>query len=131
MVIADYVLEIFSCRSCSENFSREITEFKIEKIKNTKDAVLWLWSLHNSVNERLKGESSEDPEVPKFKYPTSWICRECVRSDPRLKKSAFVMKNVFSFLLKKYCNSNLSLHYLSTTMDPNRSRILSDHHADL
>ena len=30
-VIRDYVLEVFSCRSCSDNFRREVKEFQIEK----------------------------------------------------------------------------------------------------
>ena len=122
LVIRDYVLEVFSCRACSDHFRQEITEFKIEKIESTKDAVMWLWSLHNSVNMRLKGDASEDPDVPKFKYPTSWICRDCMR------KTQFVRKNVFKFLLSKYSNDNLSKHYLRSTID---GRILSDHHSDL
>ena len=123
--IRDYVFEVFACRSCSDNFRREVNEFKIEKIENTKDAVLWLWSLHNSVNMRLKGDSSEDPEVPKFKYPTSWICRDCMR------KTQFVRKNVFKFLLSKYANRNLSGHYLVTSENGDKAKILSDHHLDL
>ena len=86
---------------------------------------MWLWSLHNSVNMRLKGDSSEDPEVPKFKYPPSWICRDCMR------KTQFVRKNVFKFLLSKYANDNLSEHYLVTSEIGDKAKILSDHHLDL
>ena len=35
---------------------------------------------------RGKGEKSEDPEVPKFKYPMSWVCKDCYKFDPRVKK---------------------------------------------
>ena len=100
--IRDYILNIFSCRSCSEHFKNEIEQFRISEIKTTKDGILWLWKLHNSVNLRLKGDKSEDPQVPKFNYPTSWICKDCTKFDPRVKKPIFVEENVFNFLLNKY-----------------------------
>lgn len=40
-------------------------------------AILWLWKVHNSVNRRLHGAPSEDPESPKVQFPVKEMCPLC------------------------------------------------------
>ena len=52
----------------SQNF-QQCENLFLENIRNTKDAVLWLWKLHNSVNIRLKG--NRHPGLDRFTFKTA------------------------------------------------------------
>uniref|UniRef100_A0A914Z8B7 Sulfhydryl oxidase n=1 Tax=Panagrolaimus superbus TaxID=310955 RepID=A0A914Z8B7_9BILA len=67
-------------------------------IKNSEDAVLYLWNAHNIVNERLHGKpETEDPQFLKYQFPPEFLCKECQKSDDK-----FDDKKVMSFLNKYY-----------------------------
>lgn len=55
-IIFDYVTTVFSCRVCGDNFIMEENIFQIHELTSNKDSVIWLWKLHNKVNERLQGK---------------------------------------------------------------------------
>ena len=52
-------------------------EHGLFNITNTIDAVMWLWVVHNTVNDRLAGGPTEDPKHPKGHFPTRAQCRTC------------------------------------------------------
>lgn len=74
--IAGYVKHFFGCTECSEHFIQMTTSIK-NNVSSLDDAVLWLWSAHNKVNQRLKGDVTEDPEHPKLIFPSKLNCETC------------------------------------------------------
>ncbi|CAK9291525.1 unnamed protein product [Gordionus sp. m RMFG-2023] len=103
VTIREFVRHYFSCHECSMNFARaashlappltsanHVTSLTNEKddtnnvedvISDAESAVLWLWSTHNAVNERLARDASEDPLYPKGRYPPRVLCPDCVAVD--------------------------------------------------
>ena len=67
----------------------------------TYDAVKYLWTVHNSVNERLKKEDNNDPSYPKSVFPSRDQCPKCYKAnfenlkigeDPFVKSELMMMK---------------------------------------
>lgn len=80
--IHGYVEFFFGCTECSLHFQSMATEQKIFKVSSKDDAVLWLWKAHNMVNERIKGDNTEDPQFPKIQYPSETACNLCHEKKP-------------------------------------------------
>jgi len=78
--ITGYVKHFFGCTDCSEHFLRMATSIK-DNVTSLDDAVLWLWSAHNEVNQRLAGDVTEDPKYPKILFPLKVHCPECRMND--------------------------------------------------
>lgn len=74
--IAGYVKHFFGCTECSEHFMGMATTIK-KNVSSFDDAVLWLWSAHNQVNQRLAGDITEDPKFPKVLFPIKAHCKTC------------------------------------------------------
>lgn len=74
--IAGYVKHFFGCTECSEHFMGMATNIK-SNVSSFDDAVLWLWSAHNQVNQRLSGDITEDPMFPKVLFPIKAHCKNC------------------------------------------------------
>lgn len=51
-----YVHNFFGCRECAAHFENMAAE-TLEQVTSLPTAVLWLWSRHNVVNNRLAGKS--------------------------------------------------------------------------
>lgn len=49
-----YVRSFFGCRECAEHFENMATEI-VTEVSTLQSAVIWLWSRHNRVNNRLAG----------------------------------------------------------------------------
>uniref|UniRef100_A0A914WRT7 Sulfhydryl oxidase n=1 Tax=Plectus sambesii TaxID=2011161 RepID=A0A914WRT7_9BILA len=77
--IQGWVEHFFGCRSCREHFMEMTTKtFPMEtKVKKADDVFLYLWQAHNTVNARLKGDLTEDPEFPKYQFPAQFLCNNC------------------------------------------------------
>lgn len=65
----EYVAHFFGCKYCAQHF-RQMAETMSEGLRYPNSSVLWLWQAHNQVNERLKGDASEDPMHPKVSRAT-------------------------------------------------------------
>lgn len=74
--IAGYVKHFFGCTDCSEHFMSMATTIQTN-VSSLDDAVLWLWSAHNQVNQRLIGDVTEDPMHPKILFPLKVHCETC------------------------------------------------------
>lgn len=110
--IVSIVTHFFGCSECVENFKKEIVTFSPSSITDKKSGILWLWTLHNSVNKRLSGDESEDPEFPKVQWPSSSACPECHKADddsPLADESSFNTDKVFQFILNRNQLKNLVL----------------------
>jgi len=75
-IIAGYVKHFFGCTDCSEHFMNMATTIQTN-VSTLDDAVLWLWSAHNQVNQRLMGDVTEDPMHPKILFPSKIHCKTC------------------------------------------------------
>ncbi|KAJ9455811.1 Sulfhydryl oxidase 1 [Diplonema papillatum] len=69
-VMRAWVVAHFNCKECRQNFLHATMRWGTGALSR-RGAVVALWELHNEVNERLKGQASEDPLHPKgfFPYP--------------------------------------------------------------
>uniref|UniRef100_A0A3Q2QBF4 Sulfhydryl oxidase n=1 Tax=Fundulus heteroclitus TaxID=8078 RepID=A0A3Q2QBF4_FUNHE len=72
----NYVHNFFGCRYCAEHFENMVKE-GMEGVTTLPYAVLWLWSRHNQVNNRIAGALSEDPLFPKIQWPSPETCPSC------------------------------------------------------
>ena len=100
-----YIGHFFSCESCREHFLAETAKEDFKRVETEDEAVLWLWEVHNRVNERLaaveKGGSG-DPQFPKVQFPTP---EECERADVgrcKDRAGAWLTQGVVAFLKGYY-----------------------------
>ncbi|KAK3024113.1 hypothetical protein RJ639_043572 [Escallonia herrerae] len=76
----------------------------------SRDFVLWLWSAHNKVNERLMKEEAAlgtgDPKFPKIIWPSKQLCPSCHLTQSRKNggdsQSDWDHDEVFKFLASYY-----------------------------
>lgn len=82
LTIRDYVSHFFTCSDCAAHFASQAVGLE-SKLREPRDAVLWLWRTHNAVNRRLSGDQTEDPAAPKVPFPPESLCSECRTSRGR------------------------------------------------
>lgn len=92
----DYIGTFFSCTNCAQHFTSMAKDLENE-LKYPNSSVLWLWSRHNRVNQRLKGDITEDPEHPKAAYPYQKDCPQCYSPS-----GEFVESEVMRYLIARY-----------------------------
>lgn len=92
----DYIGTFFSCTDCAQHFTGMATDLENE-LKYPNSSVLWLWSRHNRVNQRLKGDLTEDPEHPKGVYPYQKDCPQCYAPN-----GEFIESEVMRYLVSRY-----------------------------
>jgi len=120
----NYVANFFSCRECANHFMRMIKNgSSIEnEIKSYKDAVLFLWTKHNEVNMRLKGDETDDPFYPKDFYPAPNYCPNCYTESKDENKTEVPDSNkTFKFIHNLYTQNSLikgSDNYVSDSNMP-------------
>jgi len=96
--IHGYLKSFFGCRQCVENFEKSASHLSAN-VKKPSDVVLWLWKAHNTANDFLKGDPSEDPENRKQQFPPKGLCSYCYHQD-----GTFDESGVLEFLIKFYSN---------------------------
>uniref|UniRef100_A0A1A7W7U2 Sulfhydryl oxidase n=1 Tax=Iconisemion striatum TaxID=60296 RepID=A0A1A7W7U2_9TELE len=57
----NYVHHFFGCRKCAEHFENMAQESLVD-VNTLPSAVLWLWSRHNQVNNRIAEEEEEEDD---------------------------------------------------------------------
>ncbi|XP_016146013.1 sulfhydryl oxidase 1-like [Sinocyclocheilus grahami] len=105
-----YVSSFFGCRSCATHFESMAQE-SMDHVTSLSTAVLWLWSHHNRVNNRLAGELSEDPHFPKIQWPSPELCPSC----HGLKKTGehnWNQEEVLTFLRNYFSSGHILTDYL-------------------
>uniref|UniRef100_A0A672HW59 Sulfhydryl oxidase n=1 Tax=Salarias fasciatus TaxID=181472 RepID=A0A672HW59_SALFA len=105
-----YVHNFFGCRPCAEHFENMAVESLME-VNTMSAAVLWLWSRHNRVNNRIAGSLSEDPHFPKIQWPPPDLCPACHNvMDNR--EHRWNKEVVLPFLLSYFNSSRILTDYL-------------------
>ncbi|XP_051232737.1 sulfhydryl oxidase 1 [Dicentrarchus labrax] len=106
----NYVHNFFGCRPCAEHFENMARESLVE-VSSLSSAVLWLWSRHNRVNNRLAGALSEDPSFPKIQWPSPEMCPAChtVRENGEHRWND---EQVLSFLMSYFSSKSILTDYL-------------------
>ncbi|XP_065198514.1 sulfhydryl oxidase 1-like [Sycon ciliatum] len=79
LAIRDYIEHFFSCGDCRAHFLEMSQNIKHE-VRSNHEAVMWLWSAHNKVNQRLAKDTTVDPAYPKAQFPSEGLCSECRKS---------------------------------------------------
>lgn len=75
-----YVKHFFGCTECSQHFQEMAARNKMWSITSKDMAILWLWTAHNEVNQRLSGDETEDADFPKVQFPTREVCAKCYKA---------------------------------------------------
>ncbi|XP_070765510.1 sulfhydryl oxidase 1 [Enoplosus armatus] len=106
----NYVQNFFGCRPCAEHFENMARESLVE-VNTMSSAILWLWSRHNRVNNRLAGALSEDPNFPKIQWPSPEMCPAChtVKSNG---EHRWNNEQVLPFLLSYFSSNSILTDYL-------------------
>ncbi|XP_004688198.1 PREDICTED: sulfhydryl oxidase 1 [Condylura cristata] len=104
--IRGYIRFFFGCQDCSSHFE-QMAAASMHKVDSPDNAVLWLWSSHNRVNNRLAGAPSEDPHFPKVQWPPRELCSAChneLQGQP-----VWDLDNTLSFFKTHFSWSNIVL----------------------
>lgn len=116
--IHGYIKYFFGCTECSKHFQTMAEKEGMWNVTSTQDAILWLWNAHNIVNDRLSGDSTDDPVFPKIKFPSKDECPQCrqfkysgldtyCRKKPGF-EFTWVKNKVMGFLRLIYSNRKIS-----------------------
>ncbi|XP_044253532.1 sulfhydryl oxidase 1-like [Tribolium madens] len=97
-----YIKYFFSCGGCSKHFQQMAIERNLQGVSSFEEGLLWLWEAHNVVNERLKGDITEDPVFRKEQFPARLQCPECYEEDGSWRR-----RKVFEYLKKMYGKYNV------------------------
>ncbi|PIA33484.1 hypothetical protein AQUCO_04100130v1 [Aquilegia coerulea] len=97
----------------------------------TRDFVLWLWDVHNKVNQRLMKEEASlqtgDPKYPKNIWPPKQLCPSCSRSPIRNDNDIDWDKDeVFKFLVEYYGRTLLSSYKDKDFLEDDRIELVDD-----
>lgn len=112
----DFIHQFFICEECSQHFynmcSRVSTPFS-----SARDFVLWLWTAHNEVNQRLKKTEASlgtgDPKFPKSIWPSKQLCPTCYTDHNQNEESSSIdwdRDEVVKFLGIYYGKTLVSLY---------------------
>jgi len=102
-----YISNFFQCSLCAHHFTLRISKDDAAGVRTRRDAVLWLWRVHNEVNRRLANEEEKyntgDPQFPKTEWPPQQLCPDCQKAatDPNL-PIAWNEDQVVPFILRYY-----------------------------
>lgn len=97
-----YIKNFFSCEDCKIHFLQMAERRELSKVGDWNESILWLWAAHNEVNNRLAGDSTEDPAYPKIQFPSKERCNECYRPD-----NSWNEIQVLEYLKKVYGKENI------------------------
>ncbi|XP_067270263.1 sulfhydryl oxidase 1 [Pseudorasbora parva] len=105
-----YVSSFFGCRPCATHFESMAQE-SLYHVTSLSTAVLWLWSRHNRVNNRLAGDLSEDPHFPKIQWPSPELCPSC-HGVKRTGDHNWNQEEVLTFLRDYFSSDRILTDYL-------------------
>ncbi|CAM4718052.1 unnamed protein product [Leuciscus chuanchicus] len=121
-----YVSSFFGCRPCATHFEGMALESMVH-VTSPSYAVLWLWSRHNRVNNRLAGELSEDPHFPKIQWPSPELCPSC-HGVKKTGEHQWNQEQVLTFLQNYFSSDHILMDYLqdeTQVLTHQRNRIVA------
>lgn len=102
-----YIKNFFGCADCSQHFQEMALKKDMKNVSSLDSSILWLWMAHNDVNKRLAGDTTEDPEYPKYQFPSKENCPQCRNSD-----NTWNLPEVLKYITNMY--SNINLRYIGS-----------------
>ncbi|XP_002135590.2 sulfhydryl oxidase 1-like [Drosophila pseudoobscura] len=96
-----FAKHFFGCTDCAQHFLAMAARRHIESVTDHDSEILWLWEAHNEVNNRLAGDTTEDPMFPKIQFPRKKDCPSC-------KNEKWNQSEVLKYLKNIYDTQNLS-----------------------
>ncbi|XP_017073412.2 sulfhydryl oxidase 1-like [Drosophila eugracilis] len=99
----------FGCTDCSEHFQQMAVRRNMSAVNTYDEEILWLWAAHNEVNQRIAGDTTEDPKFPKIQFPNAENCPTC-----RDANSQWRTDEVLKYLKNLYDIKNVSFYGLPT-----------------
>ncbi|KAM7011990.1 LOW QUALITY PROTEIN: sulfhydryl oxidase 1 [Tautogolabrus adspersus] len=112
IAMRDYVHNFFGCKHCAEHFDNMAKE-SLAEAYSLSAAILWLWTRHNRVNNRLAGALSEDPDFPKIQWPSPEMCPSC-HSVKENGEHRWNNEQVLPFLMSYFSSSSILTDYLES-----------------
>ncbi|XP_016938296.3 sulfhydryl oxidase 1 [Drosophila suzukii] len=109
ITIHGFAKYFFGCTDCSEHFQQMAIRRNMRSVKTHDEEILWLWAAHNEVNQRIAGDTTEDPKFPKIQFPSPDNCPTC-----RNNNSEWQNDEVLKYLKTLYDKKNLSFYGLPT-----------------
>ncbi|KAK9115409.1 hypothetical protein Syun_022206 [Stephania yunnanensis] len=133
ITMCDFIHNFFICEECRQHFYKMCSSVSAQ-FKKTQDFVLWLWSTHNVVNERLMKEEASmntgDPKFPKMIWPPKQMCPSCYRSESKKNNGTIEVdwdrNEVFKFLVGYYGQLLVSSYKDQGLLDGDESVSLAD-----
>ncbi|XP_023164039.2 sulfhydryl oxidase 1 [Drosophila hydei] len=110
--IHGFVSHFFGCKDCVQHFLAMADRRKLFSVATRDEEILWLWAAHNEVNQRLAGDSTEDPQFPKLQFPDLNACPKCQLQSAS--NTTWQLQEVLKFLKDVYDAKNLSNYGLPT-----------------
>ncbi|XP_071201602.1 sulfhydryl oxidase 1-like isoform X2 [Salvelinus alpinus] len=104
-----YIHSFFGCQACATHFENMAQE-SMSHVGTLSSAVLWLWSHHNHVNNRLAGALSEDPHFPKIQWPSPELCPSC--HGVKNGEHTWNQEELLTFLRSHFSSEHLLSDYL-------------------
>ncbi|KFK43764.1 hypothetical protein AALP_AA1G169600 [Arabis alpina] len=124
--ICDFINNFFMCDDCRRHFHDMCLSVKTP-FKKARDIVLWLWSTHNKVNERLKKDEDSlgtgDPKFPKMIWPPKQLCPSCYLSSTQ-KNIDWDHDEVYKFL-KNYYGPKLVSSYKKSDGSASKEEVVT------
>lgn len=102
-----YVKNFFGCADCSRHFQEMAVDKDMNGVASLDSSILWLWMAHNTVNKRLAGDETEDPDFPKIQFPSSERCSAC-----RYSNGTWNYPEVLGYL--KHMYNNINVRYIGS-----------------
>uniref|UniRef100_A0AC34QA09 Sulfhydryl oxidase n=1 Tax=Panagrolaimus sp. JU765 TaxID=591449 RepID=A0AC34QA09_9BILA len=99
--IQGWVNSFFGCQHCKNHFMHMTTTLfpmTDRRVRHNHDMIMYLWRAHNIVNNRLHGDTTEDPQFTKYQFPPLFLCPTCHSG------GHFSRRQVRNFLLRYYAN---------------------------
>ncbi|KAJ7992831.1 hypothetical protein DPEC_G00266100 [Dallia pectoralis] len=108
--LRSYVHNFFGCRECATHFEN-MAKDSMSQVGTWLTPVMWLWSRHNQVNNRLAGAPSEDPRFPKIQWPSPDQCPSC-HGVKTTGEHTWNQDEVLAFLHSHFSSKNLLSDYI-------------------
>lgn len=109
-----YVKNFFGCADCSRHFQEMAVDKDLNGVSSLDSSILWLWMAHNTVNKRLAGDATEDPEYPKVQFPSIERCLACRTTDTTWNYPEVLnyIKHMYSSINVRYIGSDTRVLHL-------------------
>ncbi|CAF2870317.1 unnamed protein product [Rotaria sp. Silwood2] len=113
LAIKNYIKHFFGCRQCTTNFMKETINITQLNSQSKREAIIYLWKIHNRVNKRLYAKITEDPKHPKVQFPSKKLCATCQSMNKDNTSNEYIISKTINFLVEYYSKENIDTSLIS------------------